>query len=123
MRGKITILFVTITQTKDVTSTNAPNANDSNSQDANLRLIVLLIVHQISIVLIPEPDLFICADTLYSVTIHQYLDHIHDMAQTQCLELDWEQKQGPKLRIPPTICSSHGVGGQRISPADIKMTI
>ena len=72
MRGKITILFVTITQTKDVTSTNAPNANDSNSHDANLRLIVLLIV-QISIVLIPEPDLFICADTLYSVTRHQYL--------------------------------------------------
>ena len=65
MRGKITILFVTITQTKDVTSTNAPNANDSNSQDANLRLIVLLIVRQISIVPIPEPDLFICADTLY----------------------------------------------------------
>ena len=90
MRGKITILFVTITQTKDVTSTNAPNANDSNSQDANLRLIVRLIVHQISIVLIPEPDLFIWADTLYSVTRHQYLDHIHDMAQTQCLELDWE---------------------------------
>ena len=89
MRGKITILFVTITQTKDVTSTNAPNANDSNSQDANLRLILILIV-QISIVLIPEPDLFICADTLYSVTIHQYPDHIHDTAQTLCLELDWE---------------------------------
>ena len=77
MRGKITILFVTITQTKDVTSTNAPNANDSNSHDANLRLIVLLIVRQISIVLIPEPDLFICADTLYSVTIHLYLDHTY----------------------------------------------
>ena len=72
MRGKITILFVTITQTKDVTSTNAPNANDSNSQDANLRLIVLLIVRQVSIVLIPEPDLFICADTMYNVTIHRY---------------------------------------------------
>ena len=95
---------------------------DSNSQDANLRLILPLIV-QISIVLIPEPDLFICADTLYNVTIHQYLDHIHDMAQTQCLELDWEQKQGPKLRIPPTSYSSHASRGQRISPADIKMTI
>ena len=90
MRGKITILFVTITQTKDVTSTNAPNANDSNSHDANLRLILLLNVHQISIVLIPEPDLFICADTLYNVTIHQYPDHIHDTTQTQCLELGWE---------------------------------
>ena len=44
---------------------HAPNANDSNSQDANLRLIVLLIVRQVSIVPIPEPDLFICADTLY----------------------------------------------------------
>ena len=97
MRGKITILFVTITQTKDVTSTNAPNANDSNSQDANLRLIVLLIVHQISIVLIPEPDLFICADTLYSVTIHRYLDHIHDTAQTQCLKLGWEQSRADKV--------------------------
>ena len=97
MRGKITILFVTITQTKDVTSTNAPNANDSNSQDANLRLILLLIVRQISIVLIPEPDLFICADTMYSVTIHQYLDHIHDTAQTQCLELDWEQSRADKV--------------------------
>ena len=86
MRGKITILFVTITQTKDVTSTNAPNANDSNSQDANLRLILLLIVRQISIVLIPEPDLFICADTMYNVTIHRFLDHIHDTAQTQCLK-------------------------------------
>ena len=123
MRGKITILFVTITQTKDVTSTNAPNANDSNSQDANLRLILLLIVRQISIVLIPEPDLFICADTLYSVTIHRYLDHRHDTAQTQCLELDWEQKQGPKLRIPPTSCSSHASRGQRRSTADIKMII
>ena len=123
MRGKITILFVTITQTKDVTSTNAPNANDSNSHDANLRLIVLLIVRQISIVLIPEPDLFICADTLYNVTIHQYPDHIHDTAQTQCLELGWEQTQGPKFRIPPTSCSSHASRGQRISPADIKMTI
>ena len=90
MRGKITILFVTITQTKDVTSTNAPNANDSNSQDANLRLIVLLIVRQVSIVPIPEPDLFICADTLYNVTIHRYPDRIHDTTQTQCLELGWE---------------------------------
>ena len=97
MRGKITILFVTITQTKDVTSTNAPNANDSNSQDANLRLIVRLIVRQISIVLIPEPDLFICADTIYNVTIHQFLDHVHDTAQTQCLKLGWEQSRADKV--------------------------